>query len=126
MRSEYGSRVEDLTAAVGPSIGYCCYAVGEEVRDEFEDAFDYAEDLFSHREGKTFLDLWEANRRQLHNMGVSDSQTTVVGECTACSRDKDGRLRYFSHRGEGGIAGRMLNVVGIVEYGGYPTPSERS
>jgi YfiH family protein len=114
MRAEYGSRIEDLVAAVGPSIGSCCYAVGQEVRDQFGEVFDYAEDLFSQRDGKAFLDLWEANRRQLLEMGLSDSQISVLGECTACSRDKENKLRYFSHRGEQGIAGRMLNVVGIV------------
>jgi len=122
LRSEYGSRAEDLTAAVGPSIGPCCYGVGEEVRKEFGEAFDYAEDLFSRREGKTFLDLWEANRRQLQNIGVTDSQITILGECTVCTRDKEGRPRYFSHRGERGVAGRMLNVVGIIE----PTPQATS
>jgi hypothetical protein len=37
----------------------------------------------------------------------------VLGECTACARDDDGALRYFSHRGEKGVAGRMLNAVGM-------------
>jgi hypothetical protein len=113
MGAEYGSGVEDLVAAVGPSIGACCYAVGEEVRAEFAGQFGYAEELFKPVDGSVRLDLWEANRRQLAEAGVGEERIAVVGECTACARDESGALRYFSHRGEKGIAGRMLNVVGI-------------
>ncbi len=116
MEAEYGSRVEDLVAAVGPSIGACCYSVGEEVRSEFAAKFEYAEGLFSDGTagGAMRLNLWEANRLQLLGAGVAESRISVVGECTACARDEDGALRYFSHRGEKGVAGRMLNVVGVV------------
>ena len=46
MRLEFGSRPEDLIAAIGPGIGPCCYAVGEEVLSEFESQFAYARELF--------------------------------------------------------------------------------
>lgn len=113
MCSEYESQVVDLLAAVGPSIGPCCYTVGDEVRKEFRETFQYAENLFSDSSGKASLNLWEANRRQLLEMGLADSQINVIGECTACAKDNEGRKRYFSHRGEHGVAGRMLNVMGI-------------
>jgi hypothetical protein len=113
MGAEYGSRVEDMVAAVGPSIGACCYTVGEEVRAEFAGQFGYAEELFSGA-GAIRLNLWEANRRQLVDAGVGEERIAMVGECTACARDDRGALRYFSHRGEKGVAGRMLNVVGVV------------
>jgi polyphenol oxidase len=115
MREEYGSKVENLVAAIGPCIGPCCYTVGEEVRQSFEERFPYAEDLFNRQSaGGMFLNLWEANRRQLLQAGVKDSRISVAGECTTCMLDEGGQLRYFSHRGEHGVAGRMLNVVGIV------------
>jgi hypothetical protein len=121
MAREYGSRPEDLIAAIGPSIGACCYAVGEEVQTAFSTQFAYANELFRDVSGsepehtQVHLDLWEANRRQLRDAGLSDGQITVIGECTACARDSQGALRYFSHRGERGIAGRMLSVVGIAK-----------
>jgi YfiH family protein len=118
MREEYGSRVEDLVAAVGPSIGDCCYAVGEEVREKFAREFMYGQELFrvggEEDMGEMYLDLWEANLRQLVAAGLTEQQITMVGECTACGRDEGEALRYFSHRGENGVAGRMLNVVGVV------------
>jgi hypothetical protein len=121
MRREYGSRPEDLRAAVGPSIGTCCYAVGEEVRSQFRARFGYADELFRDvaglgqegTESKLYVDLWEANLRQLLEAGVEQSRIAIVGECTACSREATGERRYFSHRAEQGVTGRMLSAVGI-------------
>ena len=138
MRMEFGSRPKDLVAAIGPSIGRCCFEVGEEVRYEFGSQFGYAPELFSEvfdsdpvREKypmlfltarapghsnlgpQIHLDLWEANRRQLLDAGVKAKAISVVGECTACARLKNGRRKYFSHRAEHGFTGRMLSVIGV-------------
>ena len=139
MRLEFGSKPKDLVAAIGPSIGACCFAVGEEVRSQFESQFGYAGELFSEvfdtdtvREKYPMLfltarapghsnlgpqihmDLWEANRRQLVDAGLKASGISVVGECSACARTKNGRRKYFSHRAEQGYTGRMLSVIGVV------------
>lgn len=114
MRQEYGSRPEDLVAAVGPSIGACCYAVGEEVRSGFEAQFAYAGELFKTvDDGQMHLDLWEANRRQLLDAGVAPEAITVIGECTACAVSA-GERKYFSHRAEHGFTGRMMSVIGVI------------
>jgi YfiH family protein len=115
MQEEYGSQSLDMVAAVGPSIGPCCYTVGEEVWSEFGRQFRYAKELFVRPadSGEVRLNLWEANRRQLLDAGVPEVSIAIMGECTACARNQSGALRYFSHRAEHGIAGRMLNVVGV-------------
>jgi polyphenol oxidase len=116
MQMEHGSRPEDLIAAIGPSIGACCYAVGDEVRSGFGAQFGYAEELFRTADAGTMhLDLWEANRRQLLVAGVSSERITVVEECTACTRNERGERRYFSHRADHGFAGRMMSAVGIAQ-----------
>jgi polyphenol oxidase len=140
MRREFGSRPKDLVAAIGPAIGACCFAVGEEVRCEFESQFAYAPELFtevydsdpvrekypllfltarapghSNLGPQIHLDLWEANRRQLLDAGVKAKAINVVGECSACARLKNGRRKYFSHRAEHGFTGRMLSVVGVAD-----------
>lgn len=133
MRLEFGSKPKDLAAAIGPGIGQCCYAVGEEVRSEFLSQFEYAEDLFcdvydsdpvkekypllfltarapghSNIGPSLHLDLAEANRRQLLDAGVDPAAISVLHDCTSCRSD-----HYFSYRAEHGFTGRMLSVIGI-------------
>ena len=112
MGEVFGTRAEDCVAAVGPSIGACCYEVGEEVREAFERRSD-GRGLVARQDEGWRLDLWEANRRQLVAAGVQETAVTVMAECTACSRDAEGRRRYFSHRAEKGKTGRMLGVIGV-------------
>ena len=114
MRAEYGSRPEDLLAAVGPSIGACCYAVGEEVRHEFETEFAHGGELLGMVNGEIRLDLWEANRRQVLEAGVGSENITVLGQCSGCALDGAGQRQYFSHRVDKGVTGRMMSVVGVV------------
>jgi hypothetical protein len=133
MRLEYGSRPQDLIAAIGPGIGACCYAVGEEVLSEFESQFSYADHLFrevystdpvrtkypmlfltqrapghSPIGPSLHLDLVEANRRQLLAAGLKPRSIQSVGGCTNCQPEL-----FFSHRASKGHAGRMLSVIGI-------------
>jgi hypothetical protein len=133
MRLEFGSNPEDLSAAIGPGIRQCCYAVGEEVRGEFESQFTYTPELFrevydsdpvkekypllfltarapghSNLGPSLHLDLIEANRRQLVDAGLRPENIFLQGDCTSCRTD-----HYFSHRGEHGFTGRMLSVIGI-------------
>lgn len=135
MRREFGTRPEDVQAAIGPGIGKCCYAVGEEVRSEFESQFAYARELFhelyspdpirekypmlflnvrppGHGDSATklYLDIMESNRRQLLDVGIPEKQISVLDHCTSCNRRK-----FFSHRAERGVTGRMMAVIGIRE-----------
>ena len=112
MVSDFNSRPQDIVAAIGPSIAACCYSVGEEVHTAFTSSFEYGETLFRANRENLFLDLWEANRRQLTASGVSGSCITTIGECTGCAGLPSAR-RYFSHRREEGFTGRMMNVIGI-------------
>lgn len=118
MRAEFDSRPQDLIAAIGPSIGPCCFAVGTEVREHFLSRFPYAAKLFSEQRDATaaaqlYLNLWEANRQQLLQAGLHPNAISLIPECTACTRTADGRRKYFSHRAEHGRTGRMMSLIGI-------------
>ena len=129
----FGTRPRDLAAAIGPGVHSCCYTVGEEVRGKFDSQFAYAADLFHElRESdpvrekypllfltarapghstlpvNIFLDLAEANRRQLVDAGVPAKNIDVSPLCTSCRTDL-----LFSYRGEKGITGRLMGVAGI-------------
>jgi purine-nucleoside/S-methyl-5'-thioadenosine phosphorylase / adenosine deaminase len=133
MRRWFGSNARDLEAAIGPGVHNCCYTVGEEVREKFISQFEYGAKLF--REVKEsdpvrekypllfltarapghsklpvniFLDLVEANRRQLIDAGVPAKHIEASPLCTSCRTDL-----LFSHRAEKGVTGRMMGVVGV-------------
>jgi polyphenol oxidase len=133
MRKHFHSDPRDVTAAIGPGVRGCCYEVGEEVRTKFESQFAYAESLFrelkesdpvrekypllfltarapGHSElpVKLFLDLAEANRRQLLDAGLLARNIDTRLPCTACHTDL-----LFSYRAEKGITGRMMAAAGI-------------
>jgi YfiH family protein len=133
MQKYFGSDPRNLLAAIGPGVQGCCYEVGEEVLTKFEAQFTYASSLFrqvkesdpvrekypllfltarapGHGElpVKLFLDLVEANRRQLLDAGVLAKNIEVVGPCTACHTEL-----LFSFRAEKGVTGRMMAAAGI-------------
>lgn len=138
MQRWFGSDPRNLRAAIGPSIRGCCYEVGPEVISAFEAQFSYGSELFretkdrneihekypllfltsrapGHSElpKKIFLDLAEANRRQLIAAGLSPKNISGIGLCTHCRQDL-----FFSHRREKGVTGRMMTLVGIVNLTG--------
>ena len=133
MQLHFNSRPGDLEAAIGPGVHNCCYTVGEEVRDQFTSQFAYGENLFHERKESDpvrekypmlfltarapghstlpvniFLDLVEANRRQLLDAGVSARRIKTIPFCSACHTDL-----LFSHRAEQGNTGRLMGVAAI-------------
>jgi YfiH family protein len=57
---------------------------------------------------KRYLDLVEANRRQLLAAGVTRRNIWESPHCTACRTDL-----FFSHRAEHGHTGRMMGLIGL-------------
>jgi len=133
MHRRFGTSPRDLRAAIGPGVHGCCYAVGAEVRTQFESQFEYGSKLFHEVEEsdpvrekypllfltarapghsvlpkKIFLDLVGANRGQLRAAGVGAKHIDASPFCTACRTDL-----LFSYRAEKGFTGRMMTVAGI-------------
>ncbi len=105
MKEAFGSRPEDLTAAIGPSICQDCYEVGEDVAGKVREGFPGEWKALlkdGKEEGKYQLDLWEANRRILLQAGIKPERLAVTDLCTCCN---SGVL--FSHRASNGKRGNL-------------------
>jgi len=117
LRAEFGSRPEDLVAAIGPSIGVCCYEVGPELVDAFA-AAGHERHLIdrwftstppprgSRARNPLRLDVAGANRDQLVLAGVPEEQVYVSGLCTAMHLDV-----LTSYRVEKEQAGRLVAAI---------------
>lgn len=104
MAEAYATDPTELIAGVGPSIGPCCYEVGDEVVSAVRTSFQEAEDLLprngSNGSHRRHFDLWSANRRWLREAGVR--QIEVAEICTACHM-----AEFFSYRGSQGKTGHF-------------------
>lgn len=106
MTEAFDSEPGSLVAGIGPSIGPCCYEVGEPVIGQVLDTFKDGSDLLleqANGRGPHF-DLPEANRRNLARAGVHSIE--LSGVCTACRTDL-----FFSHRAEKGKTGRFGTIL---------------
>lgn len=112
MTKEFGTKPEDVLAAIGPAIGPCCYEVGDEVAAAFREAFPYhTKEILADVQGKTHLNLWQANRLQLIDIGVKSANIDMADTCTACKHQW-----FYSYRADGGTTGRMAAVIAWNKY----------
>lgn len=103
-----GARPESICAAMGASIGRCCFETDDDVPLAVEQYLGGdTEGLFDRRaDGKTMVDLRAANARRLLQLGLRAEKIDVSRECTMCSHEK-----YWSHRYTKGRRGSQAAVI---------------
>jgi YfiH family protein len=104
MEDAFGTRPADCLVNLGPSIGPCCYTVGEDIIRQFHESFG-AENCITY--GR--LDLQLAARKQLIDSGLKADNIWQQKLCTACNLSL-----FYSFRAEGGVTGRMMSVISLV------------
>ncbi|MEY8337343.1 peptidoglycan editing factor PgeF [Lachnospiraceae bacterium 62-35] len=113
MKEAYGSRPEDMIACIGPSICKDCFEVGEEVIEEFREAFlpKWEADLFhpNGKPGKYQLDLWRANEIILTEAGIRQENIHTTNICTCCNPQL-----LYSHRRMGEQRGNLCGFLGLI------------
>lgn len=98
---------EKLQAAISPCAKSCCYEVGPEVVDASTSAGLAVDSVIEHRDGKTFLDVEQANRMQLINAGIMPKRIESANVCTICDD------RYYSYRRTGSTVGQHALIAAI-------------
>jgi len=117
MVKQFDTDKQTILAAIGPSIGPCCYKVDEVVIKELGvlapdkgirgqgSGFGVAE--FIKKQDNTWkLDLKKANFVQMLDIGLLEKNIAVEDFCTSCRNDI-----FFSYRKDGKVTGRQLNFV---------------
>ncbi len=104
LRVAFGTRPDELEAAIGPAVAGCCYEVGAEVVEAFGARGDATAPAWTRRGSRRHLDLRIAARCLLEAAGVGS--VAVLGPCTACGPG------YHSYRRDGARTGRQLSFAG--------------
>ncbi len=102
---DHGVKRKNLLAVLGPCIGPCCFAIGNETATALEQSTGGATNCIS-RAAEIHADLPEINRLQLIESGITGVHIETITACTACDPE-----RFFSFRRDGKRTGRHLAVV---------------
>ncbi len=109
LQKNFGTRPDDCRAVIAPSVGLCCYQVGEDVASQFRANYaDWPEFMQADGLEKFRLDLKKANRQALEEAGVR--QIALIDLCTCCRADW-----FFSYRRQKGKCGRMASLLMLQE-----------
>jgi len=95
---------KSLHAVIGPHIGVCCYEVGEDVTQALRDTSVERREEWS----KPHVNLAAANRRQMIDAGIPETQIETSSLCTKCREDL-----FHSYRRDGKRMGHLLSIIGL-------------
>lgn len=112
MAEEFGTKPEDVTACIGPSICMDCYEVSGDVAERFAENYDKTQqDILKAKEnGKFLLDLHRANYYNMVNCGIKEENISMPDLCTCCNG-----TWMHSHRASGGKRGGLCAFLEIQE-----------
>ena len=106
MQAAFGSAPGDLLVGIGPSIGACCFEVGDEVVEELRRAMPFAMVCIHKGAAKPHVDLQGLNELLLLRAGVYKENIEIAGLCTKCLPEL-----FYSHRRDGAARGSMAAFI---------------
>ena len=108
MKAQYGSRPEDILAAIGPSIGKCHFDVSDEIARLF--IKEFGGETAEKYGDKYHVDLQTACLGQFIKAGIPERNVTVANICTYCNSEL-----LFSHRKTNGVRGNLGAIIELKE-----------
>ena len=110
MKETFDSKPSDMLVGIGPSIGPNNYEIGSEVIEKVENVFGKKANLILNKNAdKGYFDLWNANKRQLLDIGVRSENIEIAGICTFENNET-----YFSARHSRGKGGRFAAGIMLI------------
>lgn len=110
MVGKFDCNLKDIYVAIGPSIGPCCYEIGEDVFELFIQEYNENPNIFVKVDKKIFLNLWEVNKINILNLGIEENNISNNQICTSCNVDK-----FHSYRKEKGTKSRMIAAITLID-----------
>ncbi len=103
LKEKFHCSADDILVGIGPSIGPCCYEIGPEVIIQIAKAFNNKRECITETaDGKSYFNLWEANKMQLVQSGIPEKNIEIAKICTYCDHTV-----FFSYRYQQRETGRF-------------------
>lgn len=111
MMDNFKTNPKNIIAAIGPSIGKCCFQVDMPVVSEFIEKIENAERFIKKdkEEGKFKIDLWGVNAFLMEKSGIPKQNIEITDLCTMCNPNL-----FYSHRVMGNERGSMVAVMELI------------
>lgn len=104
LKEDFNCSPKDILVGIGPSIGPCCYEVDSEIIAQIKNVFHNTKGYINSEspDGKGYINLWEANKTQLVQMGIPEENIETAHLCTRCNH-----TQFFSYRYQNTETGRF-------------------
>ena len=101
----FNVKPKDIIAVIGPSIGNCCFEVGEDLYKRFIKNFPNFKSCFLQDEFKKKIDLKRINYLLLEEMGVREIE--ILNECTKCNPN------FYSYRRDKSKSQNQISKINL-------------
>jgi len=108
MQNIFNCFSRDIQVFIGPGIGSCCFAIGDDLAYKVQKEFSYSAGILKGEKGRFTWDLRLTIKIMLEEVGIKSYNIIDCNLCTACDPHN-----FFSYRRDQGRTGRMAAVIAL-------------